>query len=61
MINASSVAAEALQTVLPFGAILISIVIALAALGMVGINTYSCPRIFFALADDGPAGRSGIR
>jgi basic amino acid/polyamine antiporter, APA family len=51
--RSSGVAAEALQTVLPFGAILISIMIALAALGTVGINTYSCPRIFFALADDG--------
>jgi APA family basic amino acid/polyamine antiporter len=51
--RSSGVAAEALQTVLPFGAILISIMIALAALGTVGINTYSCPRIFYALADDG--------
>jgi len=51
--KSSGVAAEALQTVLPFGGILISVMIALAALGTVGINTYSCPRIFFALADDG--------
>jgi basic amino acid/polyamine antiporter, APA family len=47
------VAAEALQTVLPFGAVLISIMIALSALGTVGIYTYSVPRIFYALADDG--------
>ncbi len=51
--RSSGVAAEALQTVLPFGAVLISVMIALAALGTVGINTYSCPRIFYALADDG--------
>jgi basic amino acid/polyamine antiporter, APA family len=51
--RSSGIAAEALQTVLPFGAVLISVMIALAALGTVGINTYSCPRIFFALADDG--------
>ncbi len=51
--KSTGVAAEALQTVLPFGAILISVMIALAALGTVGINTYSCPRIFYALADDG--------
>jgi APA family basic amino acid/polyamine antiporter len=49
----SGVAAEALQTVLPFGAILISVMIALSALGTVGIYTYSVPRIFYALADDG--------
>jgi APA family basic amino acid/polyamine antiporter len=51
--GSSGVAADALQTVLPFGAILISIMIALSALGTVGINTYSVPRIFYALADDG--------
>ena len=47
------VAAEALQTVLPFGGVLIAVMIALSALGTVGINTYSVPRIFYALADDG--------
>lgn len=51
--KSTGVAAEALQAVLPFGAVLISVMIALAALGTVGINTYSCPRIFFALAEDG--------
>lgn len=51
--SSSGVAADALQTVLPFGAVLISIMIALSALGTVGINTYSVPRIFYALADDG--------
>jgi APA family basic amino acid/polyamine antiporter len=50
--GSSGVAADALQTVLPFGAVLISIMIALSALGTVGINTYSVPRIFYALADD---------
>ncbi|MCX6559078.1 MAG: amino acid permease [Candidatus Aminicenantes bacterium] len=51
--GSSGVAADALQTVLPFGAILIAIMISLSALGTVGINTYSVPRIFYALADDG--------
>jgi APA family basic amino acid/polyamine antiporter len=51
--RSSGVAADALQTVLPFGAVLISIMIVLSALGTVGINTYSVPRIFFALSDDG--------
>ena len=41
--KSTGVAAEALQTVLPFGAVLISIMIALSALGTVGINTYSVP------------------
>jgi APA family basic amino acid/polyamine antiporter len=51
--GSSGVAADALQTVLPFGAVLIAIMISLSALGTVGINTYSVPRIFYALADDG--------
>jgi APA family basic amino acid/polyamine antiporter len=51
--KSNGVAAEALQTVLPFGAVVISIMIALSALGTVGINTYSVPRIFYALSDDG--------
>ncbi len=51
--KSGGVAAEALQTVLPFGAVVISIMIALSALGTVGINTYSVPRIFYALSDDG--------
>ncbi len=49
----SGVAAEALGTVLPWGAVLISIMIALSALGTVGIYTFSVPRIFYALAEDG--------
>jgi basic amino acid/polyamine antiporter, APA family len=51
--GSTGVAADALQTVLPFGAVVISIMIALSALGTVGINTYSVPRIFYALSDDG--------
>ena len=46
-------AADAVQTVLPFGGIFISVMIALSALGTVGICLYSVPRIFFALANDG--------
>jgi APA family basic amino acid/polyamine antiporter len=51
--RSSGVAAEAIQTVLPFGAVLIAVMISLSALGTVGIYTYSVPRIFYALADDG--------
>lgn len=49
----SSPAAEAVRTVLPFGGVFISAMIALSALGTVGICLYSVPRIFFALAKDG--------
>ena len=49
----SSPAAEAIKTVLPWGGAFISVMIALSALGTVGICLYSVPRIFFALASDG--------
>jgi APA family basic amino acid/polyamine antiporter len=49
----SSPAADAVKTVLPFGGVFISVMIALSALGTVGICLYSVPRIFFALAKDG--------
>ncbi len=49
----SSPAADAVKTVLPFGGVFISAMIALSALGTVGICLYSVPRIFFALAKDG--------
>jgi APA family basic amino acid/polyamine antiporter len=49
----ASPAADAVKTVLPFGGIFISVMIALSALGTVGICLYSVPRIFFALAKDG--------
>lgn len=51
--DSSCVAADAVKTVLPWGSVIISVMIALAALGSVGICTYSVPRIFFALASDG--------
>jgi APA family basic amino acid/polyamine antiporter len=55
------VAADAIQTVLPWGGILIAVMIALSALGTVGICLYSVPRIFYALADDGLFFRSLTR
>jgi len=48
----SCVAADAVKTVIPWGGILISVMIALSAFGTVGICLYSVPRIFHALADD---------
>ena len=59
--GSSCVAADAIQTVLPWGGILISVMIALSAFGTVGICLYSVPRIFHALADDGLFFRSFTR
>ncbi len=49
----SCVAADAVETVIPGGGAVIAVMIALAALGTVGICLYSVPRIFHALASDG--------
>jgi APA family basic amino acid/polyamine antiporter len=49
----SCVAADAIETVIPGGGAVIAVIIALAALGTVGICLYSVPRIFHALASDG--------
>jgi len=49
----SSVAADAVSTVIPFGATLIAIAIAISVLGTAGIYTLSAPRIYYAMADDG--------
>ncbi len=47
------VASDAVSTVLPFGGFLIALIIAISTLGTVGICTFSAPRIFFAMAEDG--------
>jgi APA family basic amino acid/polyamine antiporter len=49
----SSVAADAVSTVIPFGATLIAIAIAISVFGTAGIYTLSAPRIYYAMADDG--------
>ena len=46
-------AADAISTVLPFGGLFISVVIAVSVLGTVGIYTLSTPRLYFAMARDG--------
>lgn len=46
-------AADAVSTVLPFGGLFISVVIAVSVLGTVGIYTLSTPRLYFAMARDG--------
>ncbi len=53
MAVSSSVGADAVSTVLPFGARLIAVLIAISTLGTILIYTLSAPRIYFAMAEDG--------
>jgi len=53
MAASRSVAADALSTVLPWGATAIAVVIAVSTLGTALIYTLSAPRIYFAMAEDG--------
>ena len=53
MASSTSVAADAVSTVLPWGAKAIAVVIATSALGTSLIYTLSAPRIYFAMAQDG--------
>ena len=48
-----TVAGDALQVVLPYGAKIVAIVIAISVFGTIGIYTMSAPRIYFAMAKDG--------
>jgi APA family basic amino acid/polyamine antiporter len=48
-----SVAADAVSTVIPFGGVLIAMVIAVSVFGTAGIYTLSAPRIYYAMAADG--------
>ncbi|MCH8903138.1 MAG: amino acid permease [Bacteroidetes bacterium] len=49
----SSVAADAVETVLPIGGLLIAIIIAISTFGTAGIYTMTSPRIYYAMAKDG--------
>ncbi|MDJ0766922.1 MAG: amino acid permease [Myxococcota bacterium] len=51
--ESTSVAADAIQTILPFGGTVIAILIAISVLGTAGIYTLSAPRIYHAMAEDG--------
>jgi APA family basic amino acid/polyamine antiporter len=51
--TSTSVAADAVSTVVPFGGTFIAIVVAISVLGTAGIYTLSAPRIYYAMADDG--------
>ncbi len=53
IVGSESLAADAVSSVIPFGGILIAIIIAISVIGTAGIYTLSSPRIYYAMADDG--------
>jgi APA family basic amino acid/polyamine antiporter len=48
-----SIAADAVSTVIPYGGMLIALMIAVSTFGTLGIYTLSAPRIYYAMARDG--------
>jgi APA family basic amino acid/polyamine antiporter len=53
MVASGSVAADALETILPFAGGLVAAIIAVSVIGTAGIYTLSAPRIYYAMANDG--------
>lgn len=53
IVNSDTLAADAVSSVIPFGGILIAVIIAISVVGTAGIYTLSAPRIYYAMADDG--------
>lgn len=49
----SSLAADAISTIIPFGGALIALLIAISTFGTLGIYTLSAPRIYYAMSRDG--------
>jgi APA family basic amino acid/polyamine antiporter len=49
----NSLAADAISTILPFGGVLIALLIAISTFGTLGIYTLSAPRIYYAMSRDG--------
>ncbi|MGD9347240.1 MAG: amino acid permease [Candidatus Aminicenantes bacterium] len=49
----NSLAAEAISTILPFGGVLIALLISISTFGTLGIYTLSAPRIYYAMSRDG--------
>jgi APA family basic amino acid/polyamine antiporter len=49
----NSLAADAVSTILPFGGVLIALLIAISTFGTLGIYTLSAPRIYYAMSRDG--------
>lgn len=52
MAASTSVAADALNTVYPFGGKLVAVIIAISVIGTAGIFSLSAPRIYYAMARD---------
>ncbi|MBN1271088.1 MAG: amino acid permease [Candidatus Aminicenantes bacterium] len=48
-----SLAADAVSTIVPFGGVLVALIIAVSCFGTLGIYTLSAPRIYYAMAQDG--------
>ena len=53
IIGSSSLAADAVSTIFPFGGIIVALIIAISTFGTAGIYTLSAPRIYYAMAKDG--------
>jgi len=51
--SSQSLAADAVSTILPYGGVLIALLIAVSTFGTLGIYTLSAPRIYYAMAKDG--------
>lgn len=51
--SSQSLAADAVSKVLPFGGVLIAVMIAVSTFGTLGIYTLSAPRIYYAMSRDG--------
>lgn len=53
IVASHGLAADAISTVLPFGGVLIALLIAISTFGTLGIYTLSAPRIYYAMSRDG--------
>jgi basic amino acid/polyamine antiporter, APA family len=53
IVESPKIAAEAITTVFPSGAMIVAGIITISTLGTIGIYTLSAPRIYYAMADDG--------
>ncbi len=51
--GSSSIAADAVSTVIPFGGILVAVMIAISTFGTAGIYCLTAPRLYYAMAADG--------
>jgi len=52
IVQSQSLAADAISKILPFGGVLVALIIAISTFGTAGIYTLSAPRIYYAMAKD---------